>query len=157
MGIDNFNLRLNDFECNVKTFWQELQNESNLQDITLVCDHGQIKAHRVVLASCSPALRNIIKLNKDPNLFIYLRKVKLEHLQKLIDFMYQGEAEVHEDNLPTFLEVAEDLKVKGLSEGNLGEVHSKSEEPQVNYSKSITKSPERKPQLNYQKSITKSP
>ena len=58
--------------------------------------------------------RNILMLNKSPHPYIYLRTVKFRDLQNLLSFMYQGEVNVSEEDLPSFLEVAEDLNVKGL-------------------------------------------
>jgi len=46
---------------------------------------------------------------------IYLRKVKYINLQNLITFMYQGEVDVTKEDLPSFLEAAEDLNIRGLS------------------------------------------
>ena len=39
-------------------------------------------------------------------------------LQNLLNFMYQGEADVAEEGLPSFLKIEEDLKVRGLPEIN---------------------------------------
>ena len=62
---ENFCLRLNNFENDVKTSWSELQTETDFCDVILACEDKQIKAHRVILSSFSPALRNILKLNKN--------------------------------------------------------------------------------------------
>ena len=35
---ENFCLRLNDFEAVIKSYWQELQRDNDLCDITLACD-----------------------------------------------------------------------------------------------------------------------
>ena len=64
---DTFCLRLDEFERNIKTSWQELQIESDFWDVTLTCEDKQIKAHKVIISSCSPLLRNILKLNQNPN------------------------------------------------------------------------------------------
>ena len=43
--------------------------------------------------------------------------VKLNNLQSVLDFMYNGEANVAQEELNSFLAVAEELKIKGLTEG----------------------------------------
>ena len=42
--------------------------------------------------------------------------VELGNLQFILDFMYNGEANVAEEELNSFLAVAEELKIKGLTE-----------------------------------------
>ena len=115
---DNFCLRLNSFDTHISTFWKECQVEQDFCDLTLACEDKQIKTHKIIVSSCSPVIRNILKLNQTTHPIIYLRKVKFRHLQNLLHFMYQGEVNVAEEDLPSFLEVAEDLMVRGLSEGN---------------------------------------
>ena len=41
--------------------------------------------------------------------------------------MYQGEVDVQELDLPSFLEIAEDLSIRGLSEGNTDNFTSEEE------------------------------
>merc|ERR1719291_1170760 len=115
---ESFCLRLNEFEGVIKSSWQELQKENDLCDITLACEDRQIKTHKFVISAFSPVLRNILKFHQSPHPLIYLRKVKYINLQNLITFMYQGEVDVAEDDLPSFLEAAEDLNIRGLSEAN---------------------------------------
>ena len=115
---DNFCLRLNEFENNVTASWRELQQETDFCDVTLACEDKQLNAHKFVISSCSSVLRNILKQYQTPHPLIYLRKVTYRDLQNLLQFMYQGEVNVAEEDLSTFLEVGEDLNVRGLSEGN---------------------------------------
>lgn len=49
---------------------------------------------------------------------IIFRNVKFEDLSALVDFMYQGEVNVLQDQLSSFLNTAELLAVQGLSDGN---------------------------------------
>jgi hypothetical protein len=49
---------------------------------------------------------------------IIFRNVKFEDLAALVDFMYQGEVNVVQDQLASFLTTAELLAVQGLSDGN---------------------------------------
>ena len=118
VGNDNFCLRLNEFEGNVKIYWQELQKENDFCDVTLACEDKQIKTHKLIISSSSPVLANILKLNQTPHPVIYLRRVMYRDLQNLLNFMYQGETNVAESDLSNFFEIAEDLNVRGLCEGN---------------------------------------
>ena len=44
---------------------------------------------------------------------LYLRGVTARDMSCVLEFMYHGEVSVAQDDLNTFLQVAEDLKVKG--------------------------------------------
>merc|ERR1719186_465719 len=145
---DNFCLGLNEFENNVKKYWQQLQFETDFRDITLACDDGSINTHKVLISSCSPVMKSILKLNQNSHPLIYLRRVRHKDLQNLITFMHQGEVDVDEEDLSIFLEVAEDLQVTGLYEGNLGESHTNTEEYQQNYSRTTSPRPKKRKNTN---------
>ena len=74
----------------------------------------QIEAHKVVLSSCSPVLKYLLKSNKHPHPLLYIRGVKNIELQNVIDYIYFGEVSIAQEDLNGFLVIAEDLKLKGL-------------------------------------------
>ena len=115
---DKYCLRLNSFGRNVKTCWQDLEIDKDLWDVTLGCEDKHFKTHKVVPSSFNPVLKDKLKTNQSSNVLIYLRRVKSKDFQNLLKFMYQGELDVQELDLPSFLEIAEDLSIRGLSEGN---------------------------------------
>ena len=45
-----------------------------------------------------------------------MQDVPFNHLTAILEFMYAGEVNVAQDQLPQFLKTAERLKVKGLAE-----------------------------------------
>ena len=51
---------------------------------------------------------------------IYVRGVTAKDLGYIVDFIYNGEVNIHHDDLQHFLSVAEDLEVKGLIESFVG-------------------------------------
>merc|ERR1712074_33044 len=93
-------------------------------DVTLACEDGQQgEAHKVILVSSSPFFLNLLRKNKHPHPLIYMRGLKSEDLVAMIDFLYFGEANVYQENLDSFLSVAEELQLKGLmGKTNDGEV-----------------------------------
>jgi len=116
---EKFCLRWNDFESNVSTAFRDLREEKDFFDVTLACDDSsQVAAHKVILAACSPFFRDVLRRNPHSHPLLYLKGVKYKELLSVLNFMYQGEVNVAQEELNQFLAVAEDLRVKGLTQGN---------------------------------------
>lgn len=121
-GTDNFCLRWNDFAENVSGAFKDLRAESDFFDVTLACsDSGArtLQAHKVILSACSnffkTTFRQQMNANKHPNPYIYLRGVTYSDLVSILDFIYNGEVNVAQEDLNSFLAVAEELQIKGLT------------------------------------------
>jgi len=121
MTNEKFCLRWNDFENNISNAFKELRDDKDFFDITLACDDEQMQAHKVILSACSPFFRNILRRNHHQHPLLYLKGVKYTDLQSVLNFMYHGEVNIAQDELNSFLAVAEDLKVKGLTQSQTGE------------------------------------
>jgi len=109
------NLKWNEFQTSTSQAFQSLENDENFTDVTLACGGGsQIKAHKVILSSCSQFFKNILVQNPHQHPLIYLNNVAIEDLRSLMKFIYSGQVEVAGDNLPVFLKTADELQVEGL-------------------------------------------
>jgi hypothetical protein len=113
--------------------------------LKIACEGQTCKAHKMVLSACSPYFKSLLEVrikfpqnkNTSRNLLlnvylvcfviilqenpskhpiIILKDVPFAHLQAILEFMYAGEVNVAQDQLPAFLKTAERLKVKGLAE-----------------------------------------
>ena len=119
-------LQWNDFKENVIGSLGNLKDDKDFLDVTLASEDGkQIEAHKVILAISSPFFQNLLKRNKHPHPLIYMRGVKSDDLLAIVDFLYFGEANVYQENLDSFLAIAEELRLKGL----MGTVKSDEEIP----------------------------
>merc|ERR1711971_1276635 len=58
--------------------------------------------------------REILKTNVHPHPLLYLQNVPHADLLAVLDFMYNGEVQIVQEDLVSFLAVAEELEVKGL-------------------------------------------
>ena len=115
---EKFCLKWNDFQQNIISFYHDLRKDSDLCDVTLVCeDNHQLKAHKIILIACSPFFSSVLKRNKHSHPMIYMRGIKAKDLEAIVDFMYLGEANIYQDDLDNFLALADDLQLKGLSKG----------------------------------------
>lgn len=129
---EKFCLRWNDFETNISIAFRELREEKDFFDVTLACDDSQVQAHKVILSACSPFFRNVLRRNPHQHPLLYLKGVKYKELLSVLNFMYMGEVNVAQEELNSFLAVAEDLRVKGLTQNNSSsEAKPKSEPPKI--------------------------
>jgi len=113
---EKFCLRWNDFESNISLTFRELREDKDFFDVTLACDDEQLQAHKVILSACSPFFRAILRRNKHDHPLLYLKGVKYVDLVAVLNFMYHGEVNIAQEELNSFLTVAEDLQVKGLTQ-----------------------------------------
>ena len=129
-GSEKLCLQWNDFKENITFSFRELREDQEFSDVTLACEDGQqIEAHKVVLASSSPFFKELLKKTKHPHPLLYMRGIRSEDLMAIMDFLYFGEANVFQQNLDSFLALAEELRLKGLTGGAESEKEPVKETP----------------------------
>ena len=112
-----FCLRWNDFQTNMVASFKNLRDEKSFCDVTIATEGQHTKAHKMILCACSPYFKNLLEQNPAKHPIIILKDVPFMHLTAILEFMYAGEVNVAQDQLPAFLKTAEKLKIKGLAEG----------------------------------------
>ena len=123
-------LQWNDFKENINSAFGRLKDDKEFVDVTLACEDGQqMEAHKVILAASSPFFEKILSRNKHPHPLIYLKGFQSKDLLAILDFLYFGEANVYQENLDSFLAIAEELKLKGLTDQTASDVVVKEENP----------------------------
>ena len=114
---EKFNLTWNDFQKNVLRSFSSLRRDTTLCDVTLVTDdHKQVRAHKIVLATCSEFFKTIFE-NSSPNssqLMLYLSDFSSKDLTTILDYIYFGEAQMFQEGLDNFLNLAQKLKLEGM-------------------------------------------
>ena len=112
---EKFCLRWNDFESNISVAFREIREEKDFFDVTLVSeDELQMSAHKLVLSACSSFFKNILKKNVHASPLIYLSGVSSSNLKNILDYIYCGEVQLFQDQLDSFLDAAQKLKISGL-------------------------------------------
>jgi len=123
MTSEKFCLRWNDFERNISSAFKDIRDEKEFFDVTIACEDDQLQAHKVILSACSPFFRSVLRRNQGAaaqQLVLYLKGVTYRDMEAVLTFMYHGEVNVAQDDLNSFLAVAEELRVKGLTQNNSG-------------------------------------
>lgn len=116
MADQQFCLRWNEHTGTmVKVFKQMLDNQAFV-DCTLACEGKLIKAHKMILAACSPYLHTILEENTSKHPIIFLPHLKYTDIRALVDYMYCGEVYISFGHLPSLLKAAEVLRIKGLTD-----------------------------------------
>ena len=118
-------VKWNDFQKNIKSSFASIRKDFEFSDVTLACEDGQqLEAHRVILAASSPFFQKLFRMNKHTHPLLYMRDVAFQDLVAIVDFLYCGEANILQENLDSFLTLAEDLKLEGI----IGQTDSRSRE-----------------------------
>ena len=113
--VDKVSLAWSQFQSSTVEAVSNLFASELLTDVTLVCeDEIPIKAHRFVLCSNSQIFLKFLSFSDQTNPLIYLPSVSQQNMLSLLKFMYRGQVAVPQDSLESFLEVGNQLKVRGL-------------------------------------------
>lgn len=102
----------NSHQSNMHSAFPKLLSSEQFVDVTLACDGGSIKCHKVVLSACSDYLERLLLEIPCSHPIIFLRDMKMWELQALVEFMYRGEVYVEQQQLAKLMQAAEVLQVK---------------------------------------------
>ncbi|XP_044262663.1 protein tramtrack, beta isoform-like isoform X29 [Tribolium madens] len=119
MASEQFSLCWDNFHKNMSSGMNSLLENEDLVDVTLAVEGKYLKAHKMVLSVCSPYFRELFKVNPCKHPIVFMKDVSYIAMSDLLQFMYQGEVQVSQENLTTFIKTAEALQIKGLTgDGN---------------------------------------
>merc|ERR1719369_247130 len=101
---NKLNLKLSGFQSNISKSFLQLRENEEFCDVTLACDDDQyIEAHKVILSACSTFFKNVLSKTKHSHPFIFLRGISRQDLLQMIDFIYNGEVYIFQEDLQRFL------------------------------------------------------
>lgn len=110
-----YNIGWNTFKDHLQDSTKALFKSQRFTDVTLVSDDMiPIKAHKFILSGASSVLRRLLMMNQDAKPMLYLKGIKCEDLQAILEFIYLGEASILSERLEDFMRSAEDLDIEEL-------------------------------------------
>ena len=119
-----------DFQNNISTSFGELRRGNDFADVTLACEDRDFEVHKLILSASSPFFKALLQRgNKQAHPMIYMRGIQAKDLEALVDFIYLGEVSILQENLESFLAVAEELQLKGLAGLNAEEAFPGHQQP----------------------------
>ncbi|KAG5672603.1 hypothetical protein PVAND_002718 [Polypedilum vanderplanki] len=108
-------LRWNNHKSNLVEILEALIKMECYVDCTIYVDnHVQFKAHRVVLAACSPYFQAILQDAPQDHCSIIFPGVQEFEMRTLLEYIYAGEVNIAESQIPRIMKIAKMLEVKGL-------------------------------------------
>lgn len=117
LTAQQFCLRWNQHHGSLVSVFEELRSREAFVDVTLVCEGGaSLKAHKLVLSACSPFFEALFADNPCAHPVIIMSHTREADLRTLLEFMYRGEVNVAQEQLPALLRAAELFQVRGLAE-----------------------------------------
>ena len=115
MSVRTVNFFWHTYCSNFAQFSKELLCDDKLSDVILVSeDLTQFQAHKIILCAASDLLRTLLVNNPHPSPMLFLKGVKQEELQSILEFVYLGETTVLEEDMQRLLTAARDLEISDL-------------------------------------------
>lgn len=144
---EKYTLAWTEFQSTFSNSLELLRRENAFHDVTLVSDDEvHMNAHKVVLSAASSFFKRLLKRHPHQSPLLYLSGVQACDLQFILDYVYQGQVHLYQNQVNSFLVAAAKLKIAGLTnlatqqvgqeepnmdsagqESSLGESHSKEE------------------------------
>ena len=116
---EKFSLKWNDYQQNWNRSLSDFRKTTDLSDVTLITDDEvKFSAHKIILSACSNMFKFIFKDNTHTNSLLYLGGVNSVNLGFILNYMYNGEVNLFQEQLDSFLESAQKLEVEGLLGGD---------------------------------------
>ena len=116
MESQQYCLRWNNHRSNLLTVFEQLLQTEAFTDVTLAVNGTSIKCHKMVLAACSSYFQSLFLENACPHPIVVFKDIQYAEIRAILEYMYRGEVNVAQEQLPSLLKVAEALRVKGLFE-----------------------------------------
>ena len=142
MLLGKYNIEWNTFQSNLSDNNKELYKSKLYADVTLVSDDLiKVRAHRTVLSGASDLFKKLLMMNNTAEPWIYVKGVKLQELQAILEFIYTGETKVYENRIELFLKTFKEFEIKGVKINTkenetfrtVKESHDSSEESQKSF------------------------
>ena len=114
MAGEKLHLKWNDFQNLAQASFQDLRNNNDFTDVTLVCEDQSIKAHKVILSACSLFFKKLLSNNPHSHPLIYVKGVSSSSLTAVTNFLYLGESSILHEELYSFLALAKEFQLRGL-------------------------------------------
>ena len=116
MATSKLCVKWSEFQENALGSLKEAKDSSKFCDVTLVSEDGQnTKAHQIILAASSNVFKSMLTEFQSPNALIFLRGINGKALLSLIEYIYNGEVSVYQEDLEDLLSIAVALQIKGLA------------------------------------------
>ena len=110
---EKYNLTWHTYADHLQKMLKEMKEE--LTDVTLICDDKQkIRAHRNILAGCSPVFKSIFQSENVQNPIIFLKGINHADMESILQFIYFGEASFYQDRMYDFLQAARSLEIEEI-------------------------------------------
>ncbi|XP_015592086.1 protein abrupt isoform X2 [Cephus cinctus] len=112
-----FCLRWHNFQNTLLSSLPKLLDGGYLTDVTLSAGGRHIRAHRIILSACSYYFKELFKdLSSQQHPVIVLPGMEYANLCALVTFMYNGEVNIYQEQLPALLAMADTLHIRGLAD-----------------------------------------
>ena len=130
--MDKYCVKWDDFGGNITEYSKMLKETQRLFDVTFLTEDGvHIQAHKIILSTSSDFLRDIFREIDASSIDICLKGINSVELERVLTFIYSGEALIAQKEVYEFVETCKVLQLKGLNAESTNNVLEEKSRPVV--------------------------
>ena len=116
MSQETFDVTWDDYPGHLKIMMDSFLTNDSFTDVTIVCDdQKKIKSHRNILSASSSVLKNLLEVERlSSSSVLYLKGIHSQDMQAVLQFIHKGASRVTTERIESFVDVAQNLKIKGF-------------------------------------------
>ena len=98
------------FGDHLKDMMKDMLVSEDLSDVTIITeDQKRFKAHKNILSSASPVLKELMKGHHEANQLLFMKGVFSAEIKSIMDFIYLGRVTVDYEMVHELVDLAKDL------------------------------------------------
>ena len=106
-----FCLKWTNHKNNLETVLDHLHQTEAFCDVTLACNNTSINCHKMILSACSSYFQTLFMENNCEHPIVFLKDIKIGEVIAILDYMYKGEVNVAQEELPGMIILTIFIKV----------------------------------------------
>ena len=103
-------------KINLHEYVSSLMGRYSMNDITLACPEGELKANKSILISNCKVIKDVLRFHPSTEQpYIFLADQTMRNMNLMLEFLYTGRANIRNNDSGDFFKLAENLQILGVT------------------------------------------
>ena len=103
-------------KVNLEGYVGSLRGSFAMNDMTLACPEGELKANKTILISNCKVIKDVLRFHPSVEQpYVFLADQTMRNMNLMLEFLYTGRANISQSDSGDFFKLAENLQIQGVA------------------------------------------